>query len=159
MCANKKKSLGAKSELNGGSTFWSVTKSLIWADVREFALPLWTMNRFSNWCCIAIQISSSIHSCRDNPRQKLWKIIARKCLRLKIANFPMQLSDWLWQHQKYARPETYLATLVLLHACEIWKVTDNISNKLQVFVNIWLRTINRIFSPKTVTNQELLNTS
>ena len=38
--------------------------------------------------------------------------------------------------------------IVLLYACETWKVTDNISNKLQVFVNKCLRTINRIFWPK-----------
>ena len=73
----------------------------------------------------------------------------------KMSNFPMELSDFR-QHQKYARPETYVVTLVL-YACETWKVTDNISSKMQVFVNKCLRIINSTFWPKTITNEELLN--
>ena len=46
---------------------------------------------------------------------------------------------------------------VLLYACETWKVTYNISTKMQVFVNKCLCIINRIFWPKTITNEELLN--
>ena len=46
ICCNKKKSLGAKSELYVGwpfnSTFWPVQKSLDWADVWELALS-WCM--------------------------------------------------------------------------------------------------------------------
>ena len=26
---------------------------------------------------------------------------------LKMTNFPLEMSDCIWQHQKYARPETY----------------------------------------------------
>ena len=31
-----------------------------------------------------------------------------------MSNFPMEMSDFSWQHQKYARPEIYVVTLVLL---------------------------------------------
>ena len=51
MCGNKEKSFGAKSGLYGGwpinSKFWPVNKALIWADVRQLALPCWTMIRLS----------------------------------------------------------------------------------------------------------------
>ena len=95
-------------------------------------------------CFIAIQkLSSSIHSCHDNPRRKLWTMIARKfswiqstfllnqffhCkqhkwwsyvktfwvrLCLKALNFPMKMSDCNRPYKKYTRQATYLAPYVL----------------------------------------------
>ena len=45
------------------------------------------------------------------------------------------------------------------YACVNWKVTHNIRNKLQALVNKCLRTINRIFWPNSITNEQLLNIS
>ncbi len=44
---------------------------------------------------------------------------------------------------------------VLLYGCETWFVTDNITQKLQAFVNRCLRNILGIWWPQKITNQEL----
>ena len=33
-------------------------------------------------------------------------------IMLKMSKFRMDMSDFSWQHQKYARPEIYVVTLV-----------------------------------------------
>jgi hypothetical protein len=48
---------------------------------------------------------------------------------------------------------------VLLYGCETWKITQDIINKLQTFVNRCLRNILRIWWPKTITNKELWETT
>jgi hypothetical protein len=48
---------------------------------------------------------------------------------------------------------------VLLYGCETWKITQDIINKLQIFVNRCLRNILRIRWPKTITNKELWETT
>jgi hypothetical protein len=48
---------------------------------------------------------------------------------------------------------------VLLYGCETWKITQDIINKLQTFVNRCLRNILRIWRPKTITNKELWETT
>ena len=45
---------------------------------------------------------------------------------------------------------------ILLYGCETWKVTKELTNKLQVFINGCLRKIFRIFWPEVITNTELL---
>ena len=44
---------------------------------------------------------------------------------------------------------------VLLYGSETWRVTDNITNKLQVFINTCLRRICHIFWPEVVINKDL----
>ncbi|CAG9137025.1 unnamed protein product [Plutella xylostella] len=44
---------------------------------------------------------------------------------------------------------------VLLFGCETWRVTKGLTNKLQVFVNKSLRSILRVFWPKTIRNEDL----
>jgi hypothetical protein len=44
---------------------------------------------------------------------------------------------------------------VLLYGCETWKITQDIINKFQTFVNWCLRNILRIWWPKPITNKEL----
>ena len=44
---------------------------------------------------------------------------------------------------------------VLLFGCETWKVTNVITQRLQVFVNRCLRTLTNIYWPKTITNSLL----
>jgi hypothetical protein len=44
---------------------------------------------------------------------------------------------------------------VLLYGCETWKITQDIINKLQTFVNRCLHNIMRICWPKTITNEDL----
>lgn len=44
---------------------------------------------------------------------------------------------------------------VLLYACETWKVTSAINNKIQVFINRCLRRIIGIRWPETISNEEL----
>lgn len=44
---------------------------------------------------------------------------------------------------------------VLLYGCETWKVTSEITHKLQVFINRCLRRIKRIFWPKVISNEDL----
>ena len=44
---------------------------------------------------------------------------------------------------------------VLLYGCETWLVTDEVTKKLQVFVNRCLRRILRIWWPNRITNEEL----
>ena len=44
---------------------------------------------------------------------------------------------------------------VLLYGCETWKVTNNITCRIQVFVNRCLRKITGIFYPNTITNENL----
>lgn len=47
---------------------------------------------------------------------------------------------------------------VLLYGSETWKVTNTITNKLQVFLNKCLRRILKIFWPLRINNEDLLNT-
>ena len=130
MCGNKKKSLSAKSRLCGGwlihSTFWPVKKTLIWADVRELALPLWTMiRRFSNfskeivvwttqnWPCIIAQVEQSLNPSRRNRRPFASKCFLQKQLSLDLA---------------YVRRHTWW-TVVLFRAHTHWFVTyDDLIN-------------------------------
>ena len=77
-------------------------------------------------------LTSSMHSCRDNPRRKLLKMIARKCYELIIffqvtVNHTavrqnilstvmlqaLEMSGCIWQDQKYASSETYRSIVVL----------------------------------------------
>jgi hypothetical protein len=44
---------------------------------------------------------------------------------------------------------------VLLYGCESWTVTEGIRHKLQVFINRCLRTVLKIWWPRTITNEEL----
>jgi hypothetical protein len=44
---------------------------------------------------------------------------------------------------------------VLLYGCESWTVTEGIKHKLQVFINRCLRTVLKIWWPRTITNEEL----
>lgn len=44
---------------------------------------------------------------------------------------------------------------VLLYGCCTWKVTESVTNRLQVFVNRCLRNIFRIYWPNRITNDEL----
>ena len=44
---------------------------------------------------------------------------------------------------------------VLLYGCETWKITENITSSIQVFVNKCLRRIHIIRWPDTITNEEL----
>jgi hypothetical protein len=44
---------------------------------------------------------------------------------------------------------------VLLYGCTTWKMTNSISNKLQVFINRCLRRILKIYWPNTISNEEL----
>ena len=44
---------------------------------------------------------------------------------------------------------------VLLYACETWKVTKSLTQKLQVFVNKCLRVICGIFYPEIISNSDL----
>ncbi|CAG9827844.1 unnamed protein product [Diabrotica balteata] len=48
---------------------------------------------------------------------------------------------------------------VLLYGCETWKVTNTLTDKLQVFVNKCLRKIVRIYHqwPNTIRNEDLLH--
>jgi hypothetical protein len=48
---------------------------------------------------------------------------------------------------------------VLQYGCETWKITQDIINKLQTFVNRYLRKILRIWWTKTITNKELWETA
>jgi hypothetical protein len=48
---------------------------------------------------------------------------------------------------------------VLVYGCETWKITQDIINKLQTFVNRCLRNILRIWWPKTITNKDLWETT
>ena len=48
---------------------------------------------------------------------------------------------------------------VLLYGCETWKMTSNIGNKIQVFVNRCLRRILKIRWPEIISNEELWNTT
>ena len=48
---------------------------------------------------------------------------------------------------------------VLLYGCETWKMTSNIGNKIQVFVNRCLRRILKIRWPEIISNKELWNTT
>jgi hypothetical protein len=42
---------------------------------------------------------------------------------------------------------------VLLYGCESWTVTEGIRHKLQVFINRCLRTVLKIWWPRTITNE------
>ena len=44
---------------------------------------------------------------------------------------------------------------VLLYGCETWKVTKDITTRLQTFINRCLRYIMRIWWPKTISNRDL----
>ena len=44
---------------------------------------------------------------------------------------------------------------VLLYGCSTWKVSRSLTNKLQVYINRSLRSIYRIYWPKTISNDEL----
>jgi hypothetical protein len=44
---------------------------------------------------------------------------------------------------------------VLLYGCETWKVTSDITNRIQVFINRCLRRIIRVFWPNLLSNEEL----
>jgi hypothetical protein len=44
---------------------------------------------------------------------------------------------------------------VLLYACETWKVTQQITNRIQVFINRCLRRITNTRRPETVSNEDL----
>ena len=46
---------------------------------------------------------------------------------------------------------------VLLYGSESWKVTNQITNRLHVFVNRYLRRILNIYWPETISNEELRN--
>jgi hypothetical protein len=48
---------------------------------------------------------------------------------------------------------------VLLYGCATWKITQDIINKLQTFVNRCLCNILRIWWPKTITDKELWETT
>jgi hypothetical protein len=45
--------------------------------------------------------------------------------------------------------------VVLLYGCETWKVTSDITNRIQVFINRCLRRIFRVFWPNVLSNEEL----
>ena len=109
MCANKKKSLDAKSGLCGGwlisSTFWQVKKELIWSDVRELALSFWTrillflfVFRISpkklwcttqNWLCNVVLVQQSLHDkfCQRNRPAFASNCFFHKQLSLVLACF------------------------------------------------------------------------
>jgi hypothetical protein len=44
---------------------------------------------------------------------------------------------------------------VLLLACETWKVTQQVTNRLQVFTNRYLRRIINLRRPETISNENL----
>ena len=44
---------------------------------------------------------------------------------------------------------------VLLYGCEMWKTTQFLNNKLQVFINSHLRYILKVWSPNKISNKEL----
>jgi hypothetical protein len=44
---------------------------------------------------------------------------------------------------------------VLLYGCETWKVTNSVTNRLQVFINRCLRKICGIFYPEIISNEDL----
>ena len=96
MCGNKKKSLAAKSGLYGGwpinTTFYPVNKAVIWADVWELALSLWTMIRL---LLFVFRISAKtlrkqiVHThdqfCRRNRRPSASKWFFHRQLSLDLA--------------------------------------------------------------------------
>jgi hypothetical protein len=66
----------------------------------------------------------------------------------------------LWKNKNISRKTKIrivnsIVKSVLLSGCETWKVTTQITNKLQVFVNICLQRILRIKWPEVVCNMEL----
>ena len=50
-----------------------------------------------------------------------------------------------------------MSSLCLLYGSESWKVANQITNRLQVFVNRYLRRILNIYWPETISNEELRN--
>jgi hypothetical protein len=46
---------------------------------------------------------------------------------------------------------------VLLYGCETWKVTSDITNRIQVFINRCFRRIFRVFWPNVLSNEEMLS--
>ena len=59
--------------------------------------------------------------------------------------------------QKYTDEDLNVSDvkLVLLHGCDTWTVTSQITNKLQTFVNRCLRRITGTRWPKIISNTEL----
>jgi hypothetical protein len=76
--------------------------------------------------------------------------------------FTQLRSMWI-SHQIHKRTKIRIfksnVMSVLLHGCETWKITQDIINKLQTFVNRRLRNILRIWWPKTITYKELWKTT
>jgi hypothetical protein len=74
-----------------------------------------------------------------------------------------QLRSMWTSHQIHKRTKIRIfknnVMSVLLYGCETRKITQDIINKLQTFVNICLRNILRIRWPKTITNKELWETT
>ncbi|XP_047984805.1 uncharacterized protein LOC125225240 [Leguminivora glycinivorella] len=67
---------------------------------------------------------------------------------------PVWDSNVLTRRVKISLFESIVKT-VLLFGCETWRVTKGLTHKLQVFVNKSLRSILRIFWPKTIRNENL----
>ena len=62
--------------------------------------------------------NSSLNDHRPQSNSLNQVFTVRVCL--KMANFPMNVSDTIWQQQKYARPEIYVVTNVLKRADIAW---------------------------------------
>ena len=156
MCENKKKSLGAKSGLCGGSainwTFWPLKKALIWADVQELALPLWTTIRLF---LFVFRISA----------KKLWwncgsELIVQRCSREQSLHdqfcrpsaskcfFHKHLSlDLAW----FQRPTRWTVVLFRAHthSCMIFHLWQSykrhLKNRHRIFSNLSMQQSKRAF--------------
>ena len=73
----------------------------------RFSSPEDTVGVFKNHI---LEVSQS----KRKNKYKWWSYIKTFWVLLcyKMTNFPMEMSDCIWQHQKYARPEIYVVTLV-----------------------------------------------
>ena len=75
-----------------------------------------------NLCSMQIKLTFSSHCLQH----KWWSYVKtfRVRLCLKTSNFPMQMWDYTWQHQKYDRPELHVATYVQVCYLFLWSLLN-----------------------------------